>query len=197
MSNSQNTVPVNRTKLYQPSVTADYVPRENLEARLEQNSGLTLTVVSAPAGYGKSTLISHWLNSSDTPSAWVSLDENDSEVRVFLTYLVAALHSVVAEACKETSAVIQADTLPPLTTIVTQLCNDLDDLDRRVILVLDDFHRIGESDVSQVFDSLLQYPSQNILFVIITRPLSWRRLSTTRCLQTQSKSCRVTPKAGQ
>ena len=83
MNKSQYSVLVNRTKLYRPPVTADYITRDALDASLEQGVELPLTVVSAPAGYGKSTLISHWLETNSYPSAWLSLDESDSDVRVF------------------------------------------------------------------------------------------------------------------
>ncbi len=169
MSKSNNPVSINRTKLYQPSVGADYVSRGELETRLEENSGLALTLVCAPAGYGKSALISHWLNSSESRSAWLSLDESDAETRVFLTYFVTALRSIVTEACKETFATIHAESLPPLSLIATQLCNDLDELDKRLILVLDDYHRIANPDIDFLIGSLLERPSRNLHLVILSR----------------------------
>jgi len=169
MNKSQNTVPVNRTKLYRPPVTADYISRDALDASLEQGVELPLTVVSAPAGYGKSTLISHWLETSRYPSAWLSLDESDSDVRVFLTYFVAALQMISADACKETLSIINAESLPSLPFIATQLSNDLDELDERLLLVLDDYHRIRETDINFVLDRLLEHPSRNLQLIILSR----------------------------
>ena len=73
-------VPILRTKLYRPPVARDVVVREELEARLETALRLPLTLVSAPAGYGKTTLASHYLENSETPSAWPSLDEVDGDL---------------------------------------------------------------------------------------------------------------------
>ena len=169
MNKSQNTVPVNRTKLYRPPVTVDYISRDALDASLEQGVELPLTVVSAPAGYGKSTLISHWLETSRYPSAWLSLDESDSDVRVFLTYFVAALQMISADACKETLCLINAESLPSLPFIATQLSNDLDELDERLLLVLDDYHRIRDTDINFVLDRLLEHPSRNLQLIILSR----------------------------
>jgi len=74
-------VPILRTKLYRPSVAPDCVRRERLLARLEAGRGLPLTLVSAPAGYGKSTLVAQWQETTNTPSAWLTCDEADSHDR--------------------------------------------------------------------------------------------------------------------
>jgi LuxR family maltose regulon positive regulatory protein len=169
MNKSQDAVFVNRTKLYRPLITTDYVSRSALEAGLEATVALPLTVLSAPAGYGKSTLVSHWLDTSDFHAAWLSLDESDTDTRTFLTYFVAALRTIVPDACKDTLNSIHAESLPPLPIIATQLSNDLDELDWRVILVLDDYHRIGESDVHQLIDRLLEHPPRNLHLVILAR----------------------------
>ena len=80
-----------RTKLHRPPVTKDLVPRSHLLERLEYCRQRPLTLISAPAGYGKSTLASSWLGTCECPGAWVSLDDDDSDLRVFLTYMVAAI----------------------------------------------------------------------------------------------------------
>ncbi|NOR43608.1 MAG: hypothetical protein GQ572_09760, partial [Gammaproteobacteria bacterium] len=169
MSKSQYPAPVNRTKLYRPPVTEDYIPRDELDVQLNAGIDLPLCIVCAPAGYGKSTLISHWLEVCHTPSAWLSLDESDSDVWVFLNQFVAALRTVSAEACKETLIIINAESLPPLPVIATQLSNDLDELDERLILVLDDYHRIHERGIHIIFDHLLEHPSRNLHLVILSR----------------------------
>ena len=173
MNKSQYTIPVNRTKFYRPPVSADYVSREALNASLEQGVVLPLTVVLAPAGYGKSSLISHWLDTRDSTnassSAWLSLDTSDSDVRIFLTYFVAALRTVSADACKEMFSIVNAEKLPPLPFIRTQLSNDLDELDERLILVLDDYYRINDTDIDFLISSLLEHPSRNLHLVILSR----------------------------
>jgi LuxR family maltose regulon positive regulatory protein len=79
-----------QTKLHRPPLPVDLVPRPRLTAWLEQRRGRPLTLVSAPAGYGKSTMISCWLESVDCPTAWLSLDEHDNELGVFLRHILAA-----------------------------------------------------------------------------------------------------------
>ena len=173
MTSSQYAIPVNRTKLYRPPVATDYISRDVLDTRLTQGLGSPLAIVCAPAGYGKSSLISHWLSnkkSTDTPSsAWLSLDESDSDVRIFLTYFVAALRTISVDACNEVFDIINAESLPPLPVIATQLSNDLDALDERLILVLDDYHRINNADINSLISSLLEHPSQNLHLVILSR----------------------------
>lgn len=80
-----------RTKLYRPPVPGDLILRSNLIDRLNQGLDLPLTLVSGPAGYGKTVLLSSWLDTCLLPAIWVSLDENDNDLRVFLAYLVAGI----------------------------------------------------------------------------------------------------------
>jgi DNA-binding NarL/FixJ family response regulator len=91
-----------QTKLHRPAPPGDLVPRTRLLERLEAGRVRPLTLVSAPAGYGKSVLISSWLESRDWPSTWLSLDEDDSGLRQFLNYFVAAVQSAFADACEDT-----------------------------------------------------------------------------------------------
>ena len=79
-----------RTKLHRPPIDRDHLHRNHLLNRLNHRRHRPLVLVSAPAGYGKSTLVSCWLETSDIPSAWVSLDENDNDLRLFLSYFVFA-----------------------------------------------------------------------------------------------------------
>ena len=116
--------PLLRTKLHRPPVTADLVHRKRLHERLSQGLEIPLTLVSAPAGYGKSMLVSHWAESLDEPCAWLSLDSGDSDLTVFVSYLLAAIETVVADACPETRALITApNPVRPaacLTSLMTQ-----------------------------------------------------------------------------
>jgi LuxR family maltose regulon positive regulatory protein len=169
MSNLRHAVAVNRTKLYRPPVTADYISRDELDNRLEGGISLPLTLVAAPAGYGKSTLISHWLETTGYPGAWLSLDESDSDIRVFLTCFIMALRTVSSEACDETLGIVNAEGLPPLPVVAMQLSNDLEELDERVIMVLDDYHRIHDSDVHVILEYLLEHPSRNLHLAILSR----------------------------
>ncbi|MFN2204737.1 MAG: hypothetical protein ACK2UT_02395, partial [Candidatus Promineifilaceae bacterium] len=94
-STSFNPSAILRTKLYAPPITPNLVPRVALLERLQQNRQRPLTLISAPAGYGKSILASMWLQASGLPGGWVSLDESDNNLHTFATYLLAAIETAV------------------------------------------------------------------------------------------------------
>ncbi len=143
MADEQTALPLIRTKLHRPPVTQDHLHRERLLDRLEKNRQRPLTLVSAPAGYGKSTLLSCWLESCESPSAWVSLDENDNDLRVFLSYFMAAVQTQFPAAGQNTETLLNSSELPPLSVITHSLINELDQIDSPLILVLDDYHAIS------------------------------------------------------
>lgn len=159
-----------QTKLHRPPITPELVPRTQLLARLEADRNLPLTLVSAPAGYGKSVSISSWLAQSEWPSAWLSLDADDSDLRQFLLYLVAAVQSIFPRACAASRNMAKSLQLPPLPVLVASITNELDTLDQPFILVLDDYHRInGQSPVNKLLQLILEHPPIPLHLVIITR----------------------------
>jgi len=146
MSDVANSLTVNRTKLYRPPVTADYVVRDELVDKIDSGFSMPLTLVSAPAGYGKSTLVSYWLEYCDRPGVWLSLDKSDSDIRVFVSYLVAALRTLAPGCCKDTINLVNAESVPPLELIAAELGNDLERLEQRTVLVLDDYNLVNNLD---------------------------------------------------
>ncbi len=129
-----------------------------------------VTLVAAPAGYGKSMLVSHWADSLERLCAWVSLDEGDSDLGLFLRYVVAAVQKAVPEACEETAGLLHASRLPSVPVLVRTLANELDALDAPFVLVLDDYHRISmDSGVHGFLDGLLQHPPEPLRLVLTTR----------------------------
>lgn len=91
---SPSILPILTTKLYRPPVSPDLEQRVRLIQRLEHNRQRPLTLISAPAGYGKTMLASMWLESCSSPSAWISLDEEDNDLNTFLSYILAAIGSI-------------------------------------------------------------------------------------------------------
>jgi ATP/maltotriose-dependent transcriptional regulator MalT/ActR/RegA family two-component response regulator len=159
-----------QTKLYRPAAPLDLVIRTRLLERLTARRERPLTLISAPAGYGKSILISNWLESSDCPGAWLSLDECDSDLRQFVNYFVTAVQSVFAHACEKTRGLIGAQQLPSLRTLAGNLANELDAIGQPFILVLDDYHRIDAgSPVNELLQLLLEHPPIPLHLVILTR----------------------------
>jgi LuxR family maltose regulon positive regulatory protein len=105
--------PILRTKLHQLQLTAELVDRERLIKAMTRAHEVPLTLVSAPAGYGKSVLVAQWAEQSDSPVAWLSLDASDSELRAFLLYFVAAVDTVLPGACEATRDLLAAGPWPP------------------------------------------------------------------------------------
>src|SRR5438067_9124586 len=134
--------PILATKLYIPSPRPNVVPRLRLIERLNEGLHRKLTLISAPAGFGKTTLTSAWVARCDRPVAWLSLDEGDSDPARFLTYLVAALQTIVANIGEGVLGALQSPQPPPTESILTTLLNEIATLPKNFILVLDDYHAV-------------------------------------------------------
>ena len=128
-----------------------------------------MTLISAPAGYGKSTLASCWLAASDFPGAWLSLDERDNDLRLFLTYFLEAIRTLFPSALQETVALLKAGSLPPVSVLVASLLNELEGIEQEFILVLDDFHRIEDPSVLDLLAEVLRYPAEPMHLVLAGR----------------------------
>ena len=162
-------IPILRTKLHRPPIGGAHLHRGHLLDRLNQSRHRPLALVSAPAGYGKSTLVSCWLEACNVPSAWVSLDENDNDLRIFLSYFVSAIQSVFPVACAETRSLLRVDQLPPVSLMARGLINELDQIENAFILVLDDYHLIRDQSVHELIAELLHHPSPSMHLVLIAR----------------------------
>ena len=169
MQDKDNTTPIIQTKLYRPPLQADIIPRPQLLAQLEGWQQRPLTLVSAPAGYGKSTLVSSWLESLECPTAWLSLDENDDDLALFLTYFLACVQSAFPEAVDETVALLESAELPPLRVLLNSLANELTRLPTRLVLAIDDYHVISKSEIYELLSEFLKHPPRLLHLVIVTR----------------------------
>ena len=162
--------PLLQTKLHRPLVIAETVHRKRLHEVMDRALGLPLTLVSAPAGYGKSTLVSDWAETLDKPCAWLSLDPGDSDLKVFVSYVLAAIETVVPDACPETRALAMSNNPVPVPVLGGSLVNELDALDSPLVLVLDDYHRIEpESTVHEFLWFVLEHPPRSLRLVLATR----------------------------
>lgn len=167
------------TKLYIPPPRPDAVSRPRLLARL--NAGLhgRLTLVSAPAGFGKTTLVSAWVSSCGRPVAWLSLDAGDNDPTRFLTYLTAAVQSVAPDVGAGVRSALRSPQPPPLEAILTALVNEIAALPTPFLLVLDDYHVIEAAAVADALVFLLEHLPPPLHLVIATRedpPLALARL---------------------
>ena len=164
-------VPLLATKLYIPSLHPSLVPRSRLIERLDEGLrlGHKLTLVSAPAGFGKTTCISEWVNPLDCPVAWLSLDSADDDPGRFFVYFIAALQKGNANLGQEIAGVLRSGQLPSIEVISTALINDSLELESRLLLVLDDFHVIQDRFILQVLEKLVVNLPQSLHLVLLTR----------------------------
>lgn len=177
-----------KTKLYVPAVRPDpagsrarLVSRPRLIERLNEglDSGRKLTLFSAPAGFGKTTLVGAWLSVCRRPLAWISLDAGDNDPICFLRYLVAALQTIDGQVGQALVGLLQSPQLPPLESALTVLVNDLCSLPERIILVLDDYHVIHAPEIHGAVVFLLEHLPPQVHMVLLTRidpPLPLARL---------------------
>jgi LuxR family maltose regulon positive regulatory protein len=148
------------------------VSRPHLLARLDQGAERPLTLVSAPAGFGKTTLLAEWLAATPTRDrsvAWVSLDQGDNDPTRFWAYVIAGLQAIWPALGATTLAQLQAPRPPPITSIVTTLINELAALEHDVVLILDDLHVLDAPPVHEGIAFLLDHLPPRLHLVVATR----------------------------
>ena len=171
-----------QTKLHIPSLRQSLVSRPHLIDRLNAGRSGKLTLISAPAGFGKTTLVTAWLSQyvgDDTSVAWLSLDKGDNDSNRFLHYLIAALQVLEAEVGEIAVELLQSPQPPPIESILTELINEITQVTRHVILILDDYHTINAQPIHDVLTFLLDNMPPTMHLVIISRsdpPLPLPRL---------------------
>jgi LuxR family maltose regulon positive regulatory protein len=170
------------TKFTIPPVRSVLLQRSHLLTVLDQSRSFPLTLLSASAGFGKTTLLSAWANQSTSQVAWLSLDDQDNDPTRFWVYVIAALRhsgsrlSAVGEAAL---AMLQSPQPPLLTGALTSLINELAALGQETALILDDYHLIREQAIHESLQFLLDHFSPCLHLLLASRgdpPLSLSRL---------------------
>lgn len=189
-----------RTKLRIPGSTPAVLPRARLTNQLHFRPNGRLTLLSAPAGFGKTTLVADWVRQQDSPVAWLTLDEQDNDPVLFWRYLIASLQFVDERIGQRAQAALAAFANASLETAVTLLINDILDHTTQaanLTLVLDDFHWIHNAAIHQSFNFLLQHQPQQLHLLLLTRadpPLSLARLRVEGQLtELRAADLRLTP----
>lgn len=161
------------SKLHMPHLPAQLVHRPRLIQRLQQGLERSLILLSAPAGFGKSMLLSDWLASKSIPVVWLSLEPQDNDLTRFLSYLLAALQTYDSHLGKNAQALFHPLHAPPLEIVLTLLLNDLmakrAENQDHVVLVLDDYHVITDKAIHQALFVLLDYLPPQLHLVLSTR----------------------------
>src|SRR5262245_15224064 len=161
--------PLLQTKLYAPLPRPQQVVRPNLTDRLQDRDHPPLTLVSAPAGFGKTTLVSQWIAGTTQAVAWLSLDDDDNDSMRFLSYLIAALQRHQPEIGATAYELLTTSQAPPPKAILTLLLNDLEALSAPLTLVLDDYHLITTPAIHEALVFLIDYLPPACHLVITTR----------------------------
>lgn len=178
-------LPLIKTKFNSPLLRHSHVSRmrlkEFLTREFRQGEVFTrrLTLISAPAGYGKSTLAADWLKSLDIQTAWLSLDEGDNDPVRFLSYVVHAIRQVLPEVGNAALGMLQSPKLPPPEMLLTPLLNEIDGRRTPLILVIDDYHLINNASIHPYLAFLIEYQPQQMHTVIASRedpPLALHRM---------------------
>jgi LuxR family maltose regulon positive regulatory protein len=168
---AEGTTSLLATKLFVPPARPGLVQRPRLMERLQAILTYRLTLVSAPAGFGKTTLVSEWVACCERPVAWLSLDEGDNDPTCFLTYLVGALQTVTPKIGAAILSIFQATQSqpPPVESLLTTLINEIAAIPDHFVLVLDDYHTIDAKPVDQALTFLIERLPPQMHLVIATR----------------------------
>ncbi len=176
--------PLLRTKITLPPMRAHLVARRRLLDRLHEGLSRPLTVIAAPAGFGKTTLAVDWLRELARAAAvaWISLDQDDSETSHFLYYLIATLQAVEPAVGRAPISLLGSLGMPAPKDLVTLLINELGQSDKRIVLALDDYHLVANPEVDAAVEFLVERMPDNLHLVVVARdqpslPLArWRAL---------------------
>lgn len=177
---SIHSIPLLATKLHVPRPREQLISRPQLIERLQEGMEDALTLVSAPAGFGKTTLLAQWLAQSGTPVAWLSLEPEDNEPVRFLSYLIAALQTLDPSIGVTALALLRTPQPAPPETVLVQLANDLMSREAAAFaLVLDDYHVITAEAIHRVLIFVLEHLPPHMHLILTTRadpPLPLARL---------------------
>jgi len=170
-NNFRMSEPLLLTKLYIPPPRPKVVLRPRLNERLTEGllASRKLTLISAPAGFGKTTLVSEWVIGCDQKVAWLSLDEADNDPTRFLVYIVTAMQTITSKIGADVVAALQSARPPSSESLLTALLNEIAALPDKFILVLDDYHVIDSKPVDAALTFLLEHLPYQMHLVIATR----------------------------
>lgn len=161
--------PLLSTKLYIPEPRPGLVQRTRLVERLNKGILRKLTLVSAPAGFGKTTLLSEWIDQTQLPVTWVSLDGSDNEIVYFIKYVIAALQRLLPKVGETSLTLLQSPQQPPFEAIIINLIQEIENFPDDFVLILDDYHSIDTANIHHLVEFLIDRMPSQMHLVVATR----------------------------
>ena len=158
-----------RTKLLVPVTRTNFVQRLRLVEQLNSGVDKKITLISAPAGFGKTTLLSEWISTSSPSVTWLSLDADDNDPIQFWEYFIASLQGLNPDLGANALALLHSPQTPPIKSILTDLINDLIAFADRFVSVLDDYHFIDSQPIHEAMTFLIDHLPNNMNLIITTR----------------------------
>ena len=168
------------TKLYIPPTRPEIVPRPRLIERLNEGASRKLILISAPAGFGKTTLLINWVGRINHPVAWLSVDKGDNDQSRFLKYLIAALQTIDGNLGKTTQAMLRSPQPPVIESTLTALINEIAGLPKPFVLILDDYHLVEDLVIHEALNFLIANMPPLMHLVISSRSDPFLPLSRLR-----------------
>ena len=162
-------IPILATKLYIPKPRPKIVTRPHLIEQLNEGLYRKLTLISAPAGFGKTTLLSQWIPTSLRCVTWLSLDSEDNEITRFWAYFISSLQGLRSDLGAAALKLLQSPQDPPITSVLMTLINDITTFPDDFAMVLDDYHMIDSTAVDNALSFLLEHMPPQMHLVITTR----------------------------
>jgi LuxR family transcriptional regulator, maltose regulon positive regulatory protein len=171
--------PILKTKLYIPGVREHHVSRDRLLERLDGVEDYKLILISAPAGFGKTSMLAEWIANSSLSVSWLSLDRGDNHPGRFLAYLIHSLQSIDERIGIEAWNMLGMPDPPPMPTILTSLINDCSATVEPFALILDDYQSIHSQNIHEVTGFLIEHSPSQVHLIISSRvdpPIPFARL---------------------
>jgi LuxR family maltose regulon positive regulatory protein len=185
------------TKTFIPTPRPSFVLRRRLLEQLDKALSRSLILISAPAGYGKTTLLSIWVKENDVPCVWISLDAEDNDLSLFLNYLITALQNIAPQAGQVSLSLLQSPQFASTESILTTLINELSAIPNDIVFVFDDYHLIDNQKVHTALIYLLDHLPLQVHLIISSRsdpPLQLSRLrARDQLVEIRQSDLRMTP----
>jgi LuxR family maltose regulon positive regulatory protein len=158
-----------RAKIYRPRHDHLTTLRSGVVGRINAGTAADVTLIVAPAGYGKTTVAAQWAEQAPMPAAWYAIDAGDNDLGQFLAYVIGAIETIYPDACANLRGLLERAPLPDTARLAATLGSELDLLPQRVALVLDDFHAINHPDIEHFVNELLRHPLRRLHLIISSR----------------------------